>query len=509
MFWLARTIRLITLTFTQLNYISDIASRGDYSIRLPNAKSRDISFLFQCFNNMMQNLEDHFNRQSESAREMEILAYQDPLTKLHNRTKFSILLDEIILDRRMCTKKHALMFLDIDRFKEVNDTYGHQIGDGLIKAFSMRITECLREQDVVARMGGDEFAIILPEIEQPCVVENIACRIIESLRIPFNIGGLALDISASIGIAIYPTDDVSKNELLRKADLAMFNAKNCGRSRFAFYSDDLNHQVQERMRLGAILRSALHNRQFSIHYQPKVNTDTGVIIGAEALLRWHCPQEGVVSPDRFIPILEDTGMIDEVGYWVIREACLWVSHYEELHVAVNVATRQLFDQQFSLNIKNILADTGISSSRLELEITESMIMEDTEAIMENLELLQQLGVSLALDDFGTGYSSLSYLQRFRTNVLKLDRSFILGIEDVGAAVVAGVISMAHGLNMTVVAEGVESEEQLIVLRTLGCDIIQGYLISKPITIEVFQDFVQNYQPSPKLFGMSPNVSMIL
>ena len=279
----------------------------------------------------------------------------------------------------------------------------------------------------------------------------------------------------------------------------MYHVKEMGRNGYAFYREEFNDQAGERLRLETDLRQALVNEEFTIHYQAKFNTHSGEFIGAEALLRWQHPGDGLIPPDRFIPILEDTGMIDQIGLWVIREAVEWSAARGGLHVAVNVATRQLYDPDFVTRVSGILDASSLSPRSLQLEITESLLMENTEVVRDNLSALRDLGVQLAIDDFGTGYSSLSYLQRYPVDVLKLDRSFIAGIDEVGASVIAGVVAMAHGLEMAVVAEGVEDRDQLIVLRTLGCDCFQGFLIARPLPVEDFDAFLEGYVPPRELF----------
>ncbi len=496
---LTHSTRRLTSVFSQLRKVFNRMAVGDYAIRLPVSQSRDIGFLFDGFNEMIERLEENRHERVKYAQRLEMIAYRDALTGLYNRTMLRRHLDVLRKDRRHQERNQAVMFLDIDRFKGINDSLGHQVGDGLIQGFADRIKGVLRDADVIARLGGDEFAIILHDIEVPAGVEEIAQRILDELKIPFEVGNFAIHVTTSIGISLFPDDDTSYDELLRKADLAMYQAKENGRNGYAFYCDELNRLANDRLRLEADLRVAIENDKFTLDYQPKFNTHSGHIVGAEALLRWNHPREGRIPPDLFVPILEESGMIDVVGRWAIREACRWSAQRGGFNIAVNVATRQLYDDSFASFVGEALKESGIEACSLELEITESLLMENTDAVKSNLASLRAQGIHLAIDDFGTGYSSLSYLQRYPVDVLKLDRSFIAGIEEVGAAVIAGVVAMAHGLNMQVVAEGVESKDQLVVLRTLGCDCLQGFLISQPLSADKFDQFADDYSPDRNLF----------
>jgi len=496
---LAHAVRQMMTAFGGLKNVANHLAEGDYSIRLPSAPSAEVRHLFKCFNNMIARLEMHRVAQLKHEESLEFLAHQDSLTGLFNRSKLTRHLQDFHANRRELTKNYAVLFLDIDRFKGINDSLGHQIGDNLIKAFAERVSSCLRSGDVIARLGGDEFAIILHEVDMPDGAALVAQRILNALASPFKINSYAIHITTSIGISHYPKDDVEPTELLRKADLAMFKAKDEGRNCIAFFSEELDRIASDRLFLESALREAIAKNRFILHYQPKVDVRSGEIVGAEALLRWHHPNEGMIGPARFIPILEETVMIDKVGQWVIKEACQWSARNGGIKVAVNVATRQLYDPNFVTYIVNALEQANLPTSSLELEITESLLMENTETVKGNLNKLNEMGISLALDDFGTGYSSLSYLQYCCANVLKLDRSFILGIRDIGASVVAGVVSMAHGLNMIVVAEGVETMEEFLSLQALDCDQIQGYLFAKPMPEDEFIDFVREYRVLPEIF----------
>ncbi len=495
---LTRSTRQLTGVLEGLRSVSDSLARGEYGIRLPDAVASDVARLFRGFNQMIERLAEHHRTRADYSRRLEDLAYRDQLTGLYNRAMLKRHLERLEKERRP-GEHHAIMFLDIDRFKSVNDSLGHPVGDALIQAFAERIQRVLRQEDIVVRLGGDEFAVIVHSIGPEHGPAVVARRIIAELEAPFDVGSFTIHVTTSIGISLFPDDDTDYDELLRKADLAMYHVKEKGRNGYAFYRDELDDQAGERLRLETDLRKALADDEFVIHYQPKLNTHTGEIVGAEALLRWRHPADGMIPPDRFIPILEDSGMIDQVGRWVIDRAVEWSIERDGLHVAVNVATRQLYDPDFVDHVAAALTRVGLAAVSLELEITESLLMENTDTVRRNLAALRELGVRLAIDDFGTGYSSLSYLQRYPVDVLKLDRSFIAGIDEVGASVIAGVVAMAHGLDMAVVAEGVEDKDQLIVLRTLGCDSFQGFLVARPLPVDEFDRFMAGYTPSPELF----------
>ncbi len=415
------------------------------------------------------------------------LAYHDVLTDLPNRALFMDRLSHALARRHEEGRKVAVMFLDMDRFKNINDTLGHDSGDRLLQSFSNLLLDCVREGDTVARFGGDEFAILLEDLPSAQAAAAVADKISEALSQPFKVEGPDLYVTTSIGISLFPDDGHDAVTLLKYADSAMYRAKEKGRNNYQFYATDMSDQAMERLTLEHGLRHALENGEFFLVYQPQVDMTSGRILGVEALLRWHSPELGMVGPDRFVPLLEETGLILEVGEWVLRESCAAVQRWNALvhyplHIAVNVSGRQFHDPEFSLGVARVMEETGVPGNILELEITESVLMQDDNTSLENLEALRRLGVRLAIDDFGTGYSSLSYLKRFPVDSLKIDRSFVRDIttDPDDATIVSAITAMAHRLNLTVIAEGVEEEAQLEFLRRCACDALQGYLFSKPL-----------------------------
>lgn len=411
----------------------------------------------------------------------------DALTGLPNRALFIDRLGQSLLTMARAKQKLGLMFIDLDGFKLVNDTLGHDKGDDLLREAAMRISSCTRDGDTVARLGGDEFTVIMPNLNDAKDAPLVAQRILDALARSFDLGGTESFISGSIGITIFPDDADSSNDLLKNADAAMYRAKDLGKANYQFFTADLNTQVAERLQLKNGLVQALERGEFQLFYQPKVTLSTGKIDSVEALMRWENPDLGMVSPVRFIPVLEETGMVVEVGEWAIREACRqhrkWMDEgLPPIRIAVNLSARQLREMSFVSVLQRLLAETGVGPDGIEIEITESMIMSDKDTAITALTELHGLGIRVAMDDFGTGYSSLSYLRQFPIDTIKIDGSFIgdisSNLED--AEIVRTIISMGQTLNKSIVAEGVETEEQLELLRSYSCDQIQGYLISRPV-----------------------------
>ncbi len=431
----------------------------------------------------------------QAEEQLHHLAYYDELTGLPNRTLFARLVDQALMVAQRNEAAGCVLFVDLNRFKRINDTLGRRIGDELLRQVAQRLRATLRDEDVVARLSGDEFAVGLFDIRQHFEATTVAQKLQASLDAPFLIGGHDLRVGASIGISVYPQDGNEAETLLGLADIAMERAKqlaaNPDRS-VAFYSQDMNQGMQERMRIESGLRQALGNGELTLYYQPKFEIGSDRIVGAEALLRWLHPTRGLVPPGEFIPLAESTGLIVQVGEWVLEQACAQAAIWQRagvapMRLAVNVSARE-FTASLPSRVADTLARYQLDASWIELEITESTLMHDFERVTAIMDRIHQLGVALSLDDFGTGYSSLSYLKRFPIDTLKIDRSFTTGIpQDASDCAIAGtIISMAQQLGLRVIAEGVETLEQLAFLREAGCDEVQGYLYSKPLPASEFE-----------------------
>ncbi len=426
----------------------------------------------------------------QGQQRMEQMAFYDTLTNLANRRLFQDRLNQAIEHSLRTNRASALLFLDLDNFKRVNDTLGHQVGDNLLREVAVRLQHCVRNEDTVARTGGDEFTILLTEIGTPSDAGLVAQKILNHLREPITISNHPLIVTTSIGITVVPGDGLDPNLLLRNADLAMYKAKEHGRNNYQFYSEDFNTNAVKRLRTEYEIRQALEKDEFELYYQPKVSIKRGKIVGVESLIRWNHPERGVLMPDEFITIAEDTGAIIDIGSWIIEAACragqqLAARHGEPIQVAINISPRQFRDPNLITTIRRSLRETGLAAEHLELEITETMLMQDVAAAEATVERLADLGVNLAIDDFGTGYSSLNYLKRFPINTVKVDRSFVTDIptnpDDM--AITRAVIAMAHQLKMEVVAEGVENMEQYNFLSEHHCEYAQGWLFSKAVPLE--------------------------
>lgn len=418
------------------------------------------------------------------------LANHDGLTNLPNRTLVQDRIQQTITWARRANAQFAVMFIDLDKFKVINDTLGHDTGDGLLRTVALRLTSSLREQDTVGRQGGDEFIVLLNNLSAPEDAALVAQKILHNLADPFLINGHDLHTSASIGIVIYPQDGDTVETLLKNSDTAMYHAKDAGRCNYQFFTPAMNAVATERLLLENSLHQAITRHELMLYYQPLVNLADGSIAATEALLRWRHPTMGLIPPDRFIPIAEDSGLIVPLGEWVFRQACLQLKQWHVQGIplrrmVVNLSPRQFRQPHLVQTFCNILNETGVDPGWVGLEITESVIMDNPEASVVLLKQLQALGIELSLDDFGTGYSSLSYLKRFPIDKLKIDQSFVHDIttDPNDEAMVAAIIVMAHHLNIRVVAEGVETETQLNFLREHGCDQYQGYYFSKPLSAD--------------------------
>jgi diguanylate cyclase (GGDEF)-like protein len=445
---------------------------------------------------MRARLRDSNEELGAAIEKIKQLATHDTLTGLPNRTLFTDSLTRALARAGRHGWPVALFFMDLDRFKNINDTLGHQLGDEAIKEAARRISSCIRDSDISARLGGDEFVLLVEEFEGPTVLIEIAERILAAIYQPLSIGGHELNLSASIGICTFPIDAGDAETLLSNADIAMYQAKEQGRNRYRFYSPRFNEHSVERLALETGLRYAIERDELVVLYQPKISIQTGRIVGVEALLRWQHPELGLLRPDRFIPLAEESGLIVPIGLWVLRTACatarMWREAGMPLPVAVNLSARQFHDGRLVADIAGILAASGLAPGELELEITESTVMQNPEQAVTLMDEMRRLGVRLAMDDFGTGYSSIGHLKRFPIDSLKLDRSFVRDLpEDINdVAITRAVIAMAHTLNINVVAEGVEREAQLALLRAEGCDEYQGYLCQPPLALAELEPFVR-------------------
>ncbi|MDP1733413.1 MAG: EAL domain-containing protein [Sulfuritalea sp.] len=424
------------------------------------------------------------------------LAYFDSLTGLPNRVQFSRLTDQALMASRRKEGFGAVLFIDLNRFKPINDTLGHGVGDKVLQETANRLRACLRGADVVCRLGGDEFAVGLFEIANREHAANVAQKLLATLDDPIVMAGRELKLGAAIGISIYPEDGMDTETLLRQADIAMYRAKQTGPDGLAFFSADMNQRAADRLNLEAGLRRAIERDELLLYYQPKVNIESGLIVGAEALVRWRHPERGLVPPAEFVPVAEESGLIVHVSNWVLEAACRQIRQWMDagfpaMHVAVNLSARD-FSSSLPTRVQELLERHGIGAEWLELEITEGMLMHHTDTVIAMMDEITALGVSLSLDDFGTGYSSLSYLKRFPIDTLKIDRSFVIGIPgDADDCAIAGaIVGMSKQLKHNVIAEGVETTEQLAFLKSLGCDEIQGYLFSPPVPAEKFAEMVR-------------------
>lgn len=428
------------------------------------------------------------SKHKKNEQRLAYLAHYDNLTGLPNRALFREKVDRALLHARQHQTKLAVLFLDLDRFKYINDTWGHAVGDLLLQDVANRLVECVRKQDTMARLGGDEFTAVLENIEGTQEVIEVAQGILDAFRPQFYLNGHETFITTSIGISLYPNDGDDADTLLKHADAAMYRAKEGGKNDFQFFALEMNEHARQRLILETQLRHALGRGEFQLHYQPQMHLASGHITGAEALLRWMQPEVGLVAPDTFIPLAEETGIVVEIGEWVLYKACLQHREWREsgkpiLRIAVNLSARQFKQDNLAQNIIRIIKDTDMDPTLLELELTESVLMQDAYAAAEILRELKSIGIQLAIDDFGTGYSSLNYLRRFPLDKLKIDKSFINDIpgnlEDM--TITKAIIALARNLHLGVVAEGVENKSQLAFLKSLKCDEVQGYLIGYPVS----------------------------
>ncbi|MGY4533977.1 diguanylate cyclase (GGDEF)-like protein/PAS domain S-box-containing protein [Pseudomonas sp. TE3786] len=424
----------------------------------------------------------------EAQRQIEFLSQHDALTGLANRTRLQAFLDGKLRATPTLEQPLVMLCVDLDRFKPINDLLGHAAGDQVLHVVSKRLAECVRNEDLVARTGGDEFVLILSQIGSQSNVEALCQRLLSSIELPIEIDGQQTYVSASIGIAMAPNDALESSELLRYADIALYEAKAGGRSTWRFYSGEMNNKIIERRRLESDLRFAIEHGELRLHYQPRYRLADGQMVGAEALVRWQHPQRGLIPADTFIPIAEQTGLIIPLSDWVVSTACQQAAQWPpQLFISINLSPLEFKGGRLTERIAKALSDSAIRPSRVELEITESVMLDDAEGALALMHTLKALGVRLAMDDFGTGYSSLSYLRTFPFDGLKIDRSFLNRIEgsEEDRAIILAIVDLGRALSLTVTAEGIETAEHLSMLKAIACDEGQGYFLSRPLDVDAF------------------------
>ncbi len=500
--------RLVTLE----QFSRRIRHSNNYAIRVPNYGEDEIGSLARSFNLMLETIEKnqhekdlahealHINRRRlESAvKDLQYLANYDSLTQLPNR---ALCMDRIKIAIKVASRENimmAVMFLDLDHFKDVNDSLGHAVGDQLLKSTSLRLQEHIREDDTLARLGGDEFVIILNRIRKTENVIDVVEKIVSSFDSPFELSGFQVNATVSIGVCLYPSDGMDVDSLMKAADAAMYKAKEAGRNTYEFYESHLNQLANRRHQLANELRNAIKNDELYLAFQPQLNLPKNKIIGAEALIRWQHPILGNISPGEFIPVAENTGMIKEIGDWVLEQTCITLAKCLQekiiIRIAINLSALQFKQADLASSIGKTLKSYRIPPHLLEVEITESMVMRDVNKAVAILEEIKKMNIKIAIDDFGTGYSSLSYLRRFPLDALKIDRSFVdeLVVDKDDTAITLAIISMAKSLRLEVIAEGVETKQQFDFLANNHCDDIQGYFFSKPLKEENFINFLKEY-----------------
>jgi len=485
------------LSIRELEKATEAITAGQSQAVLPGGGARELANLSQRFNAMQVALQEAREAQARYQRELEHAATHDPLTGLANRALLLDRIDQAVKLAARTNRLAAVMLLDLDRFKVVNDTLTHGTGDALLSEVARRLSQQVRETDSVGRLGGDEFMVVLSDIASEADAALLADKLVKAVGHPMMVLGHELVVTCSLGLALAPRDGSQASELVMNADIAMYRAKEKGRNAFEFFSIEMNARLNQRIQLEAGLRRALDEGQLVLYYQPRCNLTTGEIVGAEALIRWKHPVEGLIPPGNFIPVAEETGLIVPIGEWVLRTACHDAVRWDQLGlgakvVGVNVSARQFQSGDFAQVVSRNLTASGLAPARLELELTESAVMDDPTRTLQMLRDIKTTGVRIALDDFGTGYSSLGYLKRFPVDCLKIDQSFIrdISIDPEDAAIARMVVMLGHSLRQEVVAEGVETRAQLQFLRDERCDMIQGYLFSPPVPVEEFEDMLR-------------------
>lgn len=474
-----------------------VIEKNDYSVRVQDTTDDEIGILSRGFNEMLSHIQINdeklayeLTERYKAEEHLDKLAYYDVTTGLPNRHFFHEHLERAVEHALKTKQKMALLFLDLDNFKIVNDTLGHKTGDMLLKQASARLSNVLRQNDYICRIGGDEFAIILEKVNQLEDVSIVSKKCIEALSNPFVFDSNSFFIGVSIGVSICPEDAAAANDLLVNSDMAMYEAKLRGKNNYQYFNKEMNDTHSRKFQLESDLRHAINQGQMELYYQPQVDANNGTLIGIEALMRWNHPEKGMVAPDEFIPIAEETGLILPLGEWLIKTACqhcnqVIESGFRDISIAINISGIQVRENTFIDNVRNALETSGIKPGYLEFELTESILMDDSALVIDKVNQLNNLGVNVTIDDFGTGFSSMSYLKSFPIHKLKIDKSFISGLpqssEDM--AITRAIIAMAHGMNIKVVAEGVEHDDQVDFLCEHGCDIFQGYYYARPMPLD--------------------------
>ncbi|MFC5652268.1 EAL domain-containing protein [Paenibacillus solisilvae] len=450
-----------------------------------------------------EELREQYELLGGSEKKLRHMAYHDTVTGLHNRDYFQERLSSLLVHAKPTNRSFALFFIDLDHFKMINDTLGHAVGDILLQQVGQRLSSILTAEDIFSRIGGDEFTIILPKISDIGYVQDAAQAIIELFQEPFILQGMEYDVTASIGVTLYPEHSEDATTLIKYADAAMYKAKDEGKNNYRIYDSSLNPDAEERLEIKNSLRHAVDRNELTVHYQPQIEVGSGRILGLEALIRWNHPKRGLLMPGSFIAIAEETGLIVPIGEWVLRTVCSQSKRWQEaglppVRVAVNLSARQFAQNQLSPLVQDILTETGLDPAHLELEITESMAMQDRN--WNTLAELKQLNITISIDDFGTHYSSLSYLKHLPVNKIKIDRSFVNGIaqEPKDEAIIMAMLLVAHRLNLTILAEGVETYDQFSFLHRNQCDEIQGYLFYKPQSAEQIEHILRQHSPEETL-----------